>query len=260
MTHSREDTPIYGTRSLLGDQPFRFGCHPGVSCFNRCCHDADMYLYPYDIIRLKRRLGIRSETFLDTYTDTRIRDNPFFPHVMLKMASTEGKPCPFLCAEGCSVYEDRPFSCRAYPLEPAVSRKEGEEKETVYYISRHHYCQGHEESRRQTVARWIAGQGWAPYTAMNIAWVSIDTLLRNNPWGSRGLDSPALKMTFMACYNIDRFREFVFNSSFLTRFSIPEERLAAIRAEDEVLLLFSFDWIKYVLSGSGPLAEMVRAD
>ena len=53
----------------LGKSTFRFACHPGVSCFTQCCRKLDLFLYPYDIIRLKKRLGISSEEFLDKSFD-----------------------------------------------------------------------------------------------------------------------------------------------------------------------------------------------
>ncbi len=107
---------------LFGEDTFRFECHPGVSCFTRCCKNPDMYLYPYDIIRMKNRLGISSEQFLEQHTVSAFRDNPYFPSLMLKMSDKGEKSCPFLSSEGCNRYEDRPFSCRAYPLERAAAR------------------------------------------------------------------------------------------------------------------------------------------
>lgn len=254
-----DDANIYGTRTPISqDRAFCFACHPGVSCFTRCCRNTDMYLYPYDIVRLKNRLHITSDAFLSDYTETAIRDNPYFPNVMLKMAETEKRPCPFLSEQGCTVYEDRPFSCRAYPLEPAVSRQPGHEGETVFFIVRHPYCEGHETQHRQTVAEWIADQQMAPYLEMNADWAAVDGIFRQNPWGDKGLESPALKMAFMACFNVDRFREFVFNSSFLDRFDVPEDRLAAIRAEDRELMRFGFDWVRFMLTNAGPVAAMKR--
>ena len=101
------------SRYLLGDGTFRFACHSGVACFTRCCHNADMYLYPYDIIRLKQRLGLTSGEFLMQHTITAFRENPYFPNVMLKMSDNPDSPCSFLSPDGCTVYEDRPYSCRA---------------------------------------------------------------------------------------------------------------------------------------------------
>jgi hypothetical protein len=56
-------------------------------------------------------------------------------------------------------------------------------------------------------------------------------------------------MTFMAAYNVDRFREFVFGSSFLKRFKLRPELLAKIRKDDTQLMLLGFDWIKLFLWG-----------
>ena len=106
----------------LGNSTFKFACHPGVSCYTRCCRDLQLFLYPYDIVRLKKRLGINSEEFLNQYSGVMQGANPFFPSVMLVMADNDEKTCPFLGEEGCTVYEDRPSACRTYPLERAVDR------------------------------------------------------------------------------------------------------------------------------------------
>ncbi|MCL5269867.1 MAG: hypothetical protein M1457_04770, partial [bacterium] len=55
-----------GPRLGLGDT-IHFKCGPGVACFNRCCHDVNILLTPYDIIRLKKAVGMSSEDFLDRY-------------------------------------------------------------------------------------------------------------------------------------------------------------------------------------------------
>lgn len=52
----------------VGDSPFSFDCHPGVSCFTFCCKNVNLTLYPYDIIRLKSGLRIDSEEFVRKYT------------------------------------------------------------------------------------------------------------------------------------------------------------------------------------------------
>ena len=234
---------------------FRFACHSGVACFTRCCHDADMYLYPYDIIRLKQRLGMTSEEFLTRHTITALRENPYFPNVMLKMSDHAGKPCPFLSENGCTVYEDRPYACRAYPLEPALSG-EGEKQVNIScYVVCHNHCLGHHEKREWTARQWMDDQQMGAYNEINSRWARIDTLFRQNPFGEQGLDSPALKMAYMASYNIDTFRRFVFESSFLSRFHVPRQRLGSVRESDTALLLLGFDWILRFLCGQGPLRE-----
>ncbi len=248
--------PDYHQGRILGpSDAFQFGCHPGVTCFTRCCRDADMYLYPYDLIRMKRHLAMSSDEFLNRHTLTAIRDNPHFPHVMLKMSDAADKACAFLSSDGCRIYPDRPYSCRAYPLERAVARKSGRRDRKAYYgIARHGYCLGHAQKTSWTVDAWAADQDLAAFEAMNDHWVGIDSILRTNPWGAKGLQNPALPMVFMACYNMDKFRQFVFESSFLSRFAVPTARIEEIRASDEALMLFGFDWVRRMLRNEGPLA------
>jgi Fe-S-cluster containining protein len=250
-----KDSPPNNGRTLLGDDTIRFDCHLGLACFTRCCRDADMYLYPYDILRMKNRLNISSEQFLKRHTFSAIRDNPYFPNLMLKMSDNEDKRCPFLTPGGCTIYEDRPFSCRAYPLERAVARTGNASGRTAcYFIANHPYCLGHKESREWTVNEWIEDQQIQLYNDMNDHWVDIDTLFRNNPWGPQGMDSPAFKMAFMACFNIDKLKSFILESTFLSRLDVPQERIEKITGSDVELMKFGLDWIKFFLTGTGPFA------
>ncbi len=243
------------TRRLI-EGTFQFDCHSAVSCFTRCCKDADMYLYPYDVVRMKNRLGLASHLFLNRYTYQAVRDNPHFPSIMLKMSENDEKWCPFLSVKGCMIYEDRPFSCRAYPLERAVSRARDENERTVlYFIAKDPYCNGHKESRNWTLNGWIEDQDVQLYNDMNDLWVDIDTLFRTNPWGPQGLDSPALKMAFMACFNVDEFKKFIFESTFLSRFNVSQNRLDRLKVSDVELMILGFDWINYFLTGKGPLRQ-----
>jgi hypothetical protein len=260
MEDNKFNEQITGSRKLLVEDKFRFDCHPGVSCFTRCCKDADMYLYPYDIIRMKNRLGISSDRFLEQNTFRAIRDNPYFPSLMLKMSDDKEKSCQFLSSEGCTIYEDRPFSCRAYPLEHAVARTGDENKRQVcYFITNHPYCLGHKESREWTVREWIEDQQIQLYNDMNDLWVDIDTIFRRNPWGPQGFKSPGIKMAFMACFNIDEFKTFIFESTFLSRFDVPQVRIEKLMESDVELMKFGFDWIKFFLTGTGPLQGLPPA-
>lgn len=243
------------SRYLLGEDRFRFACHSGVACYTRCCHNADMYLYPYDIIRLKHCLQMTSETFLTRHTTTALRDMPCFPNVMLKMSDRPGRPCTFLSESGCTVYQDRPYACRAYPLEPAMHGDEMGRIHTQYYVARHNHCLGHREEREWTAQTWMADQQMNDYNDTNTRWASIAARLQENTFGPRGIDSPGSKMVFMASYNVDTFRRFVFESSFLTRFDISEERLARVQENDTALLLLGLDWILHFVFGEGPLQQ-----
>lgn len=237
-------------KTPIGDGSFDFDCHPRLACFTRCCKDADMYLYPYDIIRMKRPLEMSSDTFLNTHTVSAIRDNPFFPSVMLRMTDEDPeKPCPFLTPRGCRIYADRPAACRTYPLERGVARTEGmKNRQDFFFLKRHPYCQGHEESRKWTVAEWIADQEMEPFNRMNDLWVDMDSLFRANPWGKER--EKQLRMAFTACFNVDKFREFVLNSSFLSRFSLSADRKEAVKESDEETLNLGFQWVRFFLTGA----------
>ena len=63
------------------------------------------------------------------------------------------------------------------------------------------------------------------------------------------LTPPQLEMFYTVCYNIDKFREFVFESTFLNRFDVPEDTVKKIKEDDEELLKFGFEWLKYCLFG-----------
>ena len=64
------------------------------------------------------------------------------------------------------------------------------------------------------------------------------------------IDNPDIgKMVFMALYNLDRFREFVFGSTFLQRFDVDSVRVEKIKRDDLELLKLSIDWIKFGLFG-----------
>ena len=82
---------------------------------------------------------------------------------------------------------------------------------------------------------------------MTIRWAGLKRLFQTDPWGTEGPEGPRARMAFMATYNIDRFREFVFHSSFLKRYKVKAAVLKKITAGDEELLKFGFDWVKLFL-------------
>lgn len=238
----------------IGKGTFRFDCYPGIDCFTVCCKDVDMYLYPYDIIRMKKNLGISSDEFLGKYTLSGVRDNPFFPSVMLRLAEQPDKPCPFLLPQGCSIYEDRPSSCRTYPLERAVARNpEQAGREDHYFLKRVPYCLGHQEQKEWSVKQWMDDQKVGPYNDMNDLWVDVDTIFRTNPWGKGKAATQKLQMAFMACFNVDQFREFVFETSFFSRFDVSEERAENTKTDDVEMMKLGFDWVKWLLTGQPTL-------
>jgi Fe-S-cluster containining protein len=241
------------------DSTFRFKCHPGVSCFNMCCGDVNIFLTPYDVLRLKKRLGISSSEFMQKFTALPIDKHQRFPVVLFRMRDDESKACHFVDKDkGCTVYEDRPWSCRVYPLGLASPKEgaAGKEKE-FYFLLKEDVCRGHEEARELTVREWIEEQGVAEYDEMGKEYKEI-TL---HEFFERGgeLNAQQMEMFYTACYDLDKFREFVFESTFLKRFEVEQDTLAAIEKDDEALLKFAFRWLRYCLFGEKTLKVIDRS-
>jgi len=243
--------PLPGIRIRPGES-FQFRCYPGIGCFNRCCRHLNLFLYPYDVMRLRARLGITSDELLDRHVDVVLRAGSRFPDVLLRMSENEEKTCPFLSAEGCSVYPDRPDTCRTFPLEQGLlHHAETHADEPVFFFRPPDFCMGQHEEKKWTVPEWVGDQQAYEYHRMTIRWAEVQRLFQNDPWGAEGPTGPRARMTFMAAYNIDRFREFVFGSSFLNRFAVKPELLGRIKTDDAELLLLGFDWIQLILWGIG---------
>ena len=54
-------------------------------------------------------------------------------------------------------------------------------------------------------------------------------------------------MFFMVSYNIDKFRKFVFESTFLERFELDAETIEKIKTDEVELLKFGVNWLKGIL-------------
>jgi Fe-S-cluster containining protein len=239
-----------GRRIEAGDT-FSFRCYPGIGCYNRCCRNLNLFLYPYDVLRLKTALDVSSDEFLDRYVDVVLRSDNFFPEVLLRMAEDREKTCPFLEEAGCAVYPDRPDTCRTFPVEQGVLYDAAGKKETtVHFFRPPHFCLGQHEERQWTVATWARDQDAENYHKMTVRWAQLKRRFQADPWGAEGPEGPRAKMAFMATYNIDRFREFVFHSSFLKRYKVKTALLKKIKTDDEQLLNFGFDWVKLFLWGT----------
>jgi len=230
------------------DSEFTFACHSGVPCFNACCADVNIFLTPYDIIRLKNRLGITSQEFLDQYTILPMDKNLNYPVVLFRLNDDEKKTCQLVSPEGCTVYEDRPWACRMYPLGLA-SPKEGnaEVKDDFYFLLKEGVCKGFNEDRKLTVKGWIEDQGIEEYNEMGEDFKNLT--LHSFFQESKNLTPDKVEMFFMVCYNIDKFRDFLFGSSFFDKFQVEDDLKAKMKEDDVELLRFGYQWLRFSLFG-----------
>jgi Fe-S-cluster containining protein len=249
----REDLhkKILETAPRLGpEDTFRFTCRPGVSCFTNCCADVNIVLTPYDILRLKNRLGLDSATFLEKHTISPFTKEQQFPVRMIKMLGDEHKSCPFLGTQeqGCTVYEDRPWSCRMYPVGKATPAEDISIEEEFYFLMQEAHCKGFDEAKEEwTVRSWMDDQGVEEYERASAGFKSIvlHKLVR------QGIELPSSKMEMFhqAFYDLDTFRSFVFDSTFLDKFDVPQEELDRLKDDDEALLGFAVRWLRFGLFG-----------
>jgi Fe-S-cluster containining protein len=238
-----------GTRIEPGDI-FNFRCYPGIGCFNRCCRNLNLFIYPYDLIRLKQALDISSDEFLEQYVDVVLRPSNFFPEVLLRMAENDEKTCPFLTSSGCSVYADRPDTCRTFPIEQGMLYDAGTKKDIpIYFFRPPEFCQGQHEEHEWTIASWSDDQESEQHHKMTIRWAGLKRLFQTDPWGPEGPEGARAKMAFMAIYNVDRFKEFIFQSSFTKRYKVKTAVLKKLEKGDAELLKFGFEWVKLFLWG-----------
>jgi len=140
------------------------------------------------------------------------------------------RKCPFVTAEGCTVYSDRPANCRYYPVGQASLKKMDDKIneliiEEFYFFIKEPHCLGFNEKTEWTIKTWRDDQGVDVYDDMNRGWKEI--LFRRNLPG-HSLDEKKQKAFYMACYDVDRFRRFVFESKFLEMFDVDEKTLKKI--------------------------------
>jgi len=231
------------------DDTFRFRCHPGVSCFNTCCADVNIFLSPYDVLRLSERLGINSTEFLEKYTLLPVQKEMRTPVVLLKMGDNDAKSCQFLTEQGCGVYSDRPWPCRMYPVGLATSRDtdDGWRGDRFYFLLKEESCQGHLEEKEWTIREWMDDQEVDAYDEWGEAYKELSLHKFFDEVGD--LTPSKMEMFFNATYDLDKFRDFVFGSTLLHRFEVDEEFLHEMKNSKEALLRFGFLWIRFAIFG-----------
>jgi Fe-S-cluster containining protein len=231
------------------DDTFEFGCHPGVSCFNTCCSDVNIFLSPYDVLRLKERLGISSTEFLEKYTLLPVQKDMTVPVVLLKMNEEDENACHFLTPEGCGVYSDRPWPCRMYPVGLAASRdsEDGWRGERFYFLLQEAGCQGFGEKKEWTVREWMDDQEVDAYEEWGEAYKELS--LHRFFEAGHVLPPEKMEMFFNSTYDLDKLRQFVFGSTLLERFDVDEDLVHQMRTDDEALLRFGFLWCRFALFG-----------
>jgi Fe-S-cluster containining protein len=258
------ETILKDSARLGADDRFTFRCGPDLDCFTKCCRDVTIVLTPYDVLRLKRTAGLDSSEFLERHTLRIQMPGQKFPIVILKM-DEESKACPFLCrplpdgrgsetvteprptGSGCGVYPDRPWACRMYPLGAAEPKAPAGDQTAFHFVIQENLCHGHGEGRSVSVREWMAEQQIEEFEMLS---AGFKDLTLHSFWdGNKELTPQQADMFYMACFDLDRFRRFVFETRFLQLFDVDEARVEAIRTDDLDLLDFAMQWLRFSLFG-----------
>lgn len=234
---------------LEGDHQFNFRCHKGISCWNACCSNIDITLTPYDIVRLRKRLGITSAQFLREYTVPFEMEKDGLAGVKMKPVPN-GTACRFMVDEGCSVYDDRPASCRYYPVGLMSLRKQDEYVDRdAYAVVKEEHCMGHLEERPITIEEYRQEQGVVDYDRHSRGWRQLILKKKSSGPSIGSLSLKSRQFFFMASYDPDTFRAFATSESFRESYDLPPELFDEIETSDEALLEFSARLLRQVLFG-----------
>ena len=128
----------------------------------------------------------------------------------------------------------------------SLSHKEDADGDDFYFFVHEPHCLGFEEDSTWTVREWRQDQGVDIHDEINAEWTDLVVRKRSFPPNVQ-LTEQSKKMFFLASYNIDKFRAFVFESSFLDRYEVDEETVEKIKNDDIALLKFGMKWLKGIL-------------
>ncbi len=257
-TYMAADLPFSGSPVVPemcdGSKTIQFQCRKGIACWNACCSNIDISLTPYDILRLKRRLGITSNDFLLHYTLPYEMEQNGIAGVKLRPVEN-GTACRFMTPEGCGVYGDRPTACRYYPVALLSMRKQDEYTDTQSYaLVKEEHCLGHDEPREITIDAYRKEQGLEEYDELARGWRQL-ILKKKSSGPSVGKPSKrSLQLYFMVCYDLDTFRSFVTSEGFNELYDLPAEETGKILAGETELMLFGFRFLRQVLFGENSIA------
>jgi Fe-S-cluster containining protein len=253
-----KDSPIPGSpvvpNQLSGDTVIQFRCHKGIDCFNACCRNIDIMLTPYDIIRLKQRLGITSTEFLREYTYPFEFAKDSVAGVKLKPVEG-GTACQFMTDEGCSVYADRPTACRYYPVGLLSTRRQDENVDRVSYaLVQEDHCHGHFEDRKITIDDYRREQGLEEYDEKGRLWRQQILKVRSaGPYIGR-MSLTSRKFFFMASYDLDRFREFIKSEGFHSTYDVDTQTMDQLLSDDLALMAFGDRMIRQIMYAENTIA------
>jgi len=204
--HTAHPTSEPEPLALEPDEPFRFACGPGIACYNQCCQDLNQALTPFDVLELRRYLKLSWQEIQEQHVMLYTGPATGLPVASLRFASRAGRHCPFVTAQGCSVYPARPTSCRLYPVARAIrrSRTDGRISEHFALLKEPH-CNGFEKGPTQTARQWIESQG--ARAGLDASDAMLELIALKNRLRPGPLAPEQRQWAVMAFYDLEQLKE-----------------------------------------------------
>jgi len=110
------------------------------------------------------------------------------------------------------------------------------------------HCLGFNESKEWTVREWKQDQAVSLYDKMSDLLMDIISL--KNRSGKKRLSHKENELFYLACYDLDRFRNLVFEERLWEARPVEEEVIKALEEDDVALMRFGIECIKGRLFGN----------
>jgi uncharacterized protein len=245
------------------DGSFNFTCGEHVSCFLACCTGTRIWLYPYDVLRISRFLGLTSTELLQRYCkffgssspDSSPDSSPFapdspdspgFPVLLLKSADEGKGRCPFAMESGCTIYPDRPWICRLFPVIPVECRTDlTAEADRRFNILVWEGCCGVGNGPAVTIREWWRRAGIAAYEESYLDWQQLTEDLKSS--GLLPLAGEAAGQFILGSYDLDLFRKKLLAGEFRKTLPLDKAELERAGNDDIFLLQVACRWLRKVL-------------
>lgn len=241
-----DEQPKYDELGL--EDSFNFTCGEGQPCFVDCCTGTRIWLYPYDVVRIRRALGISSGEFLRRYTWFLDPGPPGYPVLLLKSANRGEGRCPFAEDSGCTIYPDRPWICRLFPVIPVECRTDiTSEADRRFNILEWEGCRGVGRGPAVTIREWWQRSGMSVYEEAYPDWQQLTEALKSS--SLLPLSSEATEQFILGSYDPDLFREKLLTGEVRETLSLDKSELTRALIDDVFLLKIACRWMCRALLG-----------
>ncbi len=195
----------------------------------KCCRESRIRLSPYDLLKLCAHLSLSTDKFHRKYTYFMLdEENKNMLTCMLKTSPE----CPFLKAGECSLYQERPFGCRTYPLglQPIFNGVWAEHK---YYLLEE--CPGTGSGRKITIDEFRQEEGIIQLEELHKVWVVFKVKVLNTKLSS---SEEYNNLFFNVCYNFDgiEFKKLLVKNGLSMPTGIDEKYDLILRLANKLLL------------------------